>query len=290
MKRGQPPLGYTILETMIFLLVSGVLLVSALLIFNGQQNRTRFTQGLKEMDSTVNGVIGEVASGYYPGNDQLSCGLILGVVPIVLNSGGTGQGSNENCVFLGKSLKFGGDQYSVNTIVGRRLETDNRTQIQNLEDPDGPGPKVGAQPSVANGANAGMADLSERRLVSSGMYVYDMYQVRNGVSSSIGSVAFVFTLASYQAGSSDPVSGSTGIDMIGIDGTTLNGTALEDWSKTKEMQDADRDTDQVVICFSQDPGGGGRKGAIVIGGQGNLLATTVINDAAADTEPGRQCS
>ena len=45
MKRAvrQTEAGYTILETMIFLIISGALMASAALLFNGKINRSQFT-------------------------------------------------------------------------------------------------------------------------------------------------------------------------------------------------------------------------------------------------------
>lgn len=288
MKRGQLPQGYTILEVMIFFAITSVMLVSALAIFNNQQERTRFTQALREADADIRGVMNEVASGYYPSSASLSCSFTGVVTPYARTTGGQGQGTSENCVVLGKSIQFGGTNMRVHTIVGRRLETDNRTQVQNLEDPDGAASKAGAQPSVANGHITDSADLSETKVIPSGVEVYDMYQVRSTGSANIGSIAFAFTLASYQAGSSDPLSGSQSIDAIGVTDTSLADSDEVLWNRTNAMRDSERNAGPIVICFSQDAGGGGRRGAIVLANQNQRLTTEVME--LIGNEPGRKCT
>lgn len=291
MKRGQLPHGYTILETMVVFLVTAVMLTTALLMFNGQQDKTRFTSGLREMESSINTVINETISGYYPAAAETNCQFVFSTFPGVFDSGGQGRGTNENCVMLGKSLQFYNTEYRVHTIAGRRLEGDGKTQVRTLEDPDGFRRFTGAQPSLINGFVSPLADLSILNSYPPSLQVYDMYQVRNGTSSNIGSVAFVYTLAPSQESSFQQISGAASISLIGVDNTTLNDNATTVATRTQQMEDADRNTDFVVICFRQGLSNvGARKGAIVIGGQGRELTTEVIVDAVNGTEPGRQCS
>ncbi|HSX23561.1 MAG TPA: hypothetical protein VLE74_00460, partial [Candidatus Saccharimonadales bacterium] len=65
MSGGTKPLGYTIVEVMIFLAVSGALLVSALLIFNGRQQRIEFGQSIRDIDSKIRDVLNDVSTGVY---------------------------------------------------------------------------------------------------------------------------------------------------------------------------------------------------------------------------------
>ena len=64
--------GFTIVEVIIVLAVSSVLLVSALSLVGGQQKKAEFTQALSDIQSQIDGVMNNVATGYYanPGNFQ----------------------------------------------------------------------------------------------------------------------------------------------------------------------------------------------------------------------------
>lgn len=302
MKRGQMPHGYTIIEVMIFLVVTGALLVSALGVFNGQQNRTRFTQALREFDSQIRAVATETETGYYP-NTNFSC-LISTGAPALSASGGVGQGSNQDCVLLGKMIQFGLNgagctnavhttctQYASRVIMGRRLDT-NGQEIQNLEDPDGGGSKSGARPRLAVGA----VDLSIVSRVPASLNVYRVYQVRSGAVSDIGSIAFIYPLSSYATSSTDPVSGSRSIDLVTIPGSLLgdtanNGAAVHDViSEVRNLRDSNRQPDSVVVCISDGPNNGtNRRGSIVIGSQGRQLTTQVSQVLNNATIPGGGC-
>lgn len=300
MKRGQMPHGYTILEVMIFLVITGALLVSALAMFNGQQNRTRYTQGLREMDAQIRAVSNEVQSGYYPSSNTVQCTLV-GNVP-TLASGTTRQGANQDCTFLGKTMQFGlatgscntgspsdCTQYAVNTVYGRRAESNNQL-VQTLEDPDGAGSKRGAQPQLANGTN-GTPDLSDRRTIPGGLRIYKMYAVRGGSVTTIGAVGFMYPLTQYAAGSSDPVSGSRSVDLLAVPSSALgqDDLAAAGAIQGNNLHETDRNPDNVVLCFEDQGLGGGRRSAIAIGGQGRELTTQVYNNIVGANIPGAAC-
>jgi type II secretory pathway pseudopilin PulG len=50
MKRGNIPFGFTIIETMIFLAVSGALLASSLLLVSGSQNKSQFNNAVRDLN------------------------------------------------------------------------------------------------------------------------------------------------------------------------------------------------------------------------------------------------
>ena len=104
MKDKKQQFGYTIIEVMIVLAVSGMMFVIAANFINGKQQRTSFFQGSNDMGNIIQKVIDDVTNGHYS-DVSLSCTSPGGMVNVTGASGDT-QGTNPNCVFLGKLVHF----------------------------------------------------------------------------------------------------------------------------------------------------------------------------------------
>ncbi|HZL07889.1 MAG TPA: prepilin-type N-terminal cleavage/methylation domain-containing protein [Candidatus Dormibacteraeota bacterium] len=131
MKGGKKtPLGYTIIEVMIVLAVSGVIFLIAINFINGKQERTSFTEGLNDTASRIQNVIEQVTDGQYS-DILLQCswngpGTPTMVSPVVSPS--PTQGTNSNCVFLGKLISFtypAVNQYQVVSMAAGRSDAAN---------------------------------------------------------------------------------------------------------------------------------------------------------------------
>ena len=114
--------GFTIVEVMIVLAVSGMLLVSAAALIDGRQSRTEFTTAVNDEQQQIQQIINETASGYYPNNQDFTCTPSPTASP-TLNSvapgTGTQQGANQGCIFLGKAIQFGtGPTLPATTMLG----------------------------------------------------------------------------------------------------------------------------------------------------------------------------
>ncbi len=117
--------GFTIVETLIVLAVTSALFFAATLYINGQQNRTDFQVGIRNLKQQIEQVINETRSGYYPSNNDIKCtysgGNNVNIVPGVQE-----QGTNGECIFAGKALVFDSDNHpqeiNVYTLAGRRLK------------------------------------------------------------------------------------------------------------------------------------------------------------------------
>lgn len=145
MSAGKNPPGYTVIEVMIVLAVSGVLFTLAAGFINGRQARTAFAEGSNLMAAQVQDVINEVIDGEYS-DVPLSCSYSSGsthpnIAPTTTNT----QGKNAECVFLGKMLHFrtvGDDdtQYEVVSLAaGRASQDDSDRPLTDLNAAD---PKV----------------------------------------------------------------------------------------------------------------------------------------------------
>lgn len=98
--------GFTIVEVMIVLAVSGLLLISAIVLINGRQAKTEFTTGINDELSQIQQIITDTTDGYYPNNGDISCTGNPGV-GVVLKSAATKQGTNSGCIYLGSAIQFG---------------------------------------------------------------------------------------------------------------------------------------------------------------------------------------
>jgi prepilin-type N-terminal cleavage/methylation domain-containing protein len=121
--------GYTIVEVMIVLAVSGVMFAIAATFINGKQQTTSFTEGVNEMASQLQDVISQVSSGKYS-DVSLACTYNPVSNTTTASIGGAdNQGQNPNCVFLGKLLYFSYDNtdgtnadYELASLAGGRLD------------------------------------------------------------------------------------------------------------------------------------------------------------------------
>jgi prepilin-type N-terminal cleavage/methylation domain-containing protein len=97
------PLGYTIVEVMIVLAVSGIMFLIAANFINGKQERAAFTQGSNDLGSKLQQIVADVTDGHYS-DVPISC--TPGSRPIGNTDGSGSQGQTSSCVFYGKIIGF----------------------------------------------------------------------------------------------------------------------------------------------------------------------------------------
>lgn len=130
--------GFTIVEVMIVLAVSGFMFVAAVMLVNGRQGRTQFQTAINNLQQELQQTINETSSGYFPDNGNIQCtGNTAGAVK--LNTATSDQGQNTGCLFLGKALQFGigsgepaQNQLGVLTLVGNQYQTDGSSAVLTL--------------------------------------------------------------------------------------------------------------------------------------------------------------
>lgn len=260
MKTKIQSLGFTIIEMMFVLAVSGMLVVTTMLFFKGRQERTQFTQGINEIESQIKSTINEVVTGFYPNNGSINCSAGVNG-PIIGASPGANLGENEDCIFLGKVLSFfnNSSQYIAYTMVG--LRTFNGTLATNLAD---------AKPTISE-------DIKEDINMPWGIRVSKVISTR-GINPplSVGSVGIISSLGEFSSNPlDDNVSGAQTADLVPI-GSGLNSSFASIRTQVETLTDADRRPDKITLCLVS--GGGDRKAAIILGGQGKQLNTEVIID------------
>lgn len=274
MKGGLTPQGFTILETMIFLSVSLVLLAAALGSIYGQQQRTEFSQAINDINSKVQDVINDTATGFYPSFGSFTCQAIGGPTPRPhFNSSASAQGTNDACIFVGKAMHFIGngiansDKFYIYTVAGLRLNS-SQQQVQSLAEAQ---PRVVYDPSVP-------VDLTETDQLENSLVVTAMYKKNGAIVTAIGTVGFFTTFGQYGS-NNDLLSGAQTTNVVAIPSSDITqdeltaATAINN-SGTNVNPATDINPDGgVTICFL---GGNGQKAAIVIGSNGRTTATNLV--------------
>jgi hypothetical protein len=136
--------GYTIFEVMLFLAITGALFVSTYALMQGQQKRTQFTQGMRDIESKFRDYINDVSTGYFPEVGSFNCAVNSGNIEFTASGGGDTTGTNLDCIFLGKAIQAQSrpaletDVLYAYTVVGKRRipagaatrDTNNYTQAE----------------------------------------------------------------------------------------------------------------------------------------------------------------
>ncbi len=97
--------GYTIIEVLIVLGVSGVLLTAAILTYSNSQNGDRFNQSMHDVESKVQSYVNEVSNSVAPYDSTKDSCTMVGSHPKVV-AVLPQPGSDQTCVFVGRAIQF----------------------------------------------------------------------------------------------------------------------------------------------------------------------------------------
>lgn len=276
--------GFTIIETMIVLAVTGFMLLAALYLVLGQQNKVEFSQSIREAESAIQQVINEVGTGFYPNPGNLKCTANAG--GLELSNGSSAQGTNSDCIFLGKALQFGNpstdsrQQYIVHSIAGR---LDNSGELVKAY------PTSVAPGDVTNntgGPNFPDASTTEYLLYGLEVVSMEYFNTPGSTGVPIGAVAFVSELGTFLNPGYE--TGTQQITLIPVGGSEDgNGSFVTDKAKvvdkinnnlTNPALSPPNPKGGVAICFAS--GSTEQSGLITIGnntsgGSGRSLAVSL---------------
>lgn len=256
MKRGvgSTTHGYTIIEVMIFLIVSTALLGSAVAGISQQNRRVQFSQSVTGFEQQLQDILNDVSTGFYPSTNNLTC--VSSPVGIQANNSATpvDQGSNAGCIFVGKAIvpdTVDRAKYNIYTLAGKTFDASGAS-VTNL---------ANAQiEALGTGGNGGIADSGS---LLSGVEIVSIISIR-AAAPAIDGFALISDFSQVSATGS--VSGnSTRVALYekrsGLAFSTIN-------------QKADSG---ILICLREP--GNGRKASITVGGAGqNLSLAKTIDD------------
>ncbi len=266
-KSGQN--GFTIVETLIVLAVTGILFVSAIMLVSGRQNKTEFSQAINNIKTQIDQTINEVSSGYYPNNANFNCKNNSGTISISTPPVGVPanpQGGNEGCIFVGKIIHFSTtadpEPFYVYSLAGAQTDTSGSitTTLKQAA------PQLVTQSTATNYLQYGLTTKWVRI---------------GGVLPDIGSFGFVNSLGAYSGTSGDLLSGSSQVSLLPIAGGSVADsdataqTAINNYFTSTLNPDSDLNPAAgIQICF--DSGGTNQHAIVSIGGgSGRVLGTTL---------------
>ena len=120
----QKKAGFTVVETLIVLAVSGVLFISVAALISGQLNRFRTRDAVFNLESSVRDVLNDVATGYYPEIGQkVTCNDIIG---------GEDRGQSTQCVLAGKQIEFTTNEMKITPVVASKSLSNTPTTTSQL--------------------------------------------------------------------------------------------------------------------------------------------------------------
>ncbi len=253
--------GYTILEVMIVLAVTGSLFFSAALMLGGRQAQTEFSQSARDYESKIQSVVSEVTQGYYP---SVSC-LAPASGKVQVPSGASSTGASTGCIFLGKVMNMHTNATDIITVLGRQFSS-GTVDVKTLNEAL---PVKVANPSV---------DVTENYI-----HKYNLRPIRIlslGDAGTYQAFGFMHQLAGGASIYSASDTGSRGILLYAIAGDASNNTSTSQ-SITIDETTLVRQASGIRICLE---GGNGKRAEITVGARGTETATDVLLDTGVSSE------
>lgn len=276
MRQARKQRGFTIVETMIVLAVTGLMFLLAVVAINGKQNQAEFNQAVNDIRSQIQQEIDQVGAGDYPDTSNFQCSPSGNTLSIT--AGAKAQGSNEGCVFLGKVMQFGvrgtsPEAFRVYNIAGLQNATAGSTS-----------PFQNAYPTVV-GVNNNYSNYSVAGMLHYGLTTAWVRSDKNitckAASCSLGAVGFLDELGAINAQGTGYINGTQPLDLVPLRGTTLGQYVDGNPSAATSINSALRKnnltaygpinpTNGVQICFAS--GGTNQSALITIGNGGRDLS------------------
>ncbi|PID30728.1 hypothetical protein CSA80_04290 [Candidatus Saccharibacteria bacterium] len=208
--------GFTIVETLIVLAVTGTLFVIIAVAINGRQQKTDFHVGVRNLQQQFQQIINETASGYYPSNGSFRCNVGLPTRPNLQLLGGTDeQGASRNCIFIGKTLVVGGaahtDNYSVFSLAGRRVLADGITETRNPSEA-----KVTAIATSAVNPSTAFTDTEQNMKLPNGLTFVKARRVGSAWSTNEFAISFMSSFSNFQGSETYGTGGSQLLELRGF--------------------------------------------------------------------------
>lgn len=254
MSAKQKNYGFTVVEVMIFMAVSGLILASASGLFIGRQRQIQYEQGVRDLDFRIAETINNVVMGQFPGS-EIACSNIDsgGIDYLQLNDSGGSQGTNEDCVFAGMALEL--DSSDAERIITTPIVAAN--------------PELGMTfPLTSENAKiTAVIDLASSYVTSHGLIILDMV---DDSGSPIDVALFLSSLGSGQdSAPSLLASGTQSINLF-----TANNQLIAD---ERVVIDRVASGDALHIC-AENPNNSNIRASISLGFNRSELTTTVNQD------------
>ncbi len=256
MKQKTSNRGYTILEVLIFLAVSGFILVAALIAVNGRQEQIQYQQGVRDVDLAIQATINDVSNGYFP-RDDFNCEDDGSSILSISAFSGSEQGTRKDCVFAGKALIFNENNVTTSTIAGLRPALGSPGSLSSAKLTPLNGPAVNLDVSIEN--------------------PWGLRVVKFTDESGADDLEYVAYLSDFgrQAQDGGIDSGTQAISLY------KSFQSLNEINQSGSLQRVSGD-DAIYVCMESN--NGNRKAVIILGKDGRQFTTTIDQDAEGKYE------
>jgi hypothetical protein len=253
--------GYTIIETMMFLVVSGALLASTMGVIQGKQERTLFTQSIDSYELQLKDIMNDVSTGYYPSDETFTCTTTASTVIFTI---GSKERGTQSCLYLGKLVWMpSGNSFASYTMVGatqaKLYETAfDLSLLSNIK-------------LLGYAANPGPVDL---RNLSADVTITKIVSLQD--SRSVSGIAVISNFSQNVGTASDPTLQGNAA-QISVYEVLGNNLAINSFKNNGATDSVRPSTNGVAICLQQG-GSNGRKAVVTVGGNSQKLSTEVQID------------
>ena len=260
------PRGFTIVEVLIVLAISGVIMVATLPFISGKQSSTQYTVGINQLQAQISSVINNISTGNIPVAGSYVCTESSSTIKIT-----SGTGSNTGaCQFIGEAIYFQKNSMKVIPIIGLRVNSS--VLVQSLSDAN-PCPMLNGGTGTCS-----IFDGSTTYSYTNGI-VLSKYN-NNSISNSNGGLFAYFTLSSIV--SLGQLNGSISVDSLNIPAVNpltnpepgTSGANI--FTLINGLSDTNSYNTSLDLCFYSSTTK--TKGVITLSANGNPLETKLINN------------
>ena len=258
MSTGKPDRGFTIVEVLMFLAVTGVLMMVAMLTIGGSRQKAEFSASVRDFNSAIQGIISEVRTGYFPNKtDQVKCRVNTSTFALEMTGlfATAEQGAHPECVFLGKVLYFDlaatspRNSVSVITVAGKAFVGGEPPATYSASTP------VPVAGTVAGTVYASI-DLTETLNLTNGLLIT---KVISSAAPTTPSAFGIFNSLATTAG------GSLSADIVTIPGSSRVDLLATTLVNIKNISTINEPTRNPIIAICLQHGIGGTGAVVIIG-------------------------
>jgi type II secretory pathway pseudopilin PulG len=205
--RSLTEVGFTIVETMIFLAISALMFVLAVNAMSGKTQQTEFQTGVNTLRSELNQQLSNVADGNYNiSNTNCTAGTNQKVTyPSASPDDGT-------CVAIGEIISFNTSSFDVLPVLGRNYVPGSNTVVAS--------DITQAEPSV-------FSILDQNMTMPFGLQIVGTPNIPTSISTGGQGAIGVFSFTSYDGTAGNATtSGAAHVEEFIVPGSQLNNTSL----------------------------------------------------------------
>ncbi len=265
------PRGFTIVEVLIVLAISGVIMAATIPFISGKQSSTQYTVGINQLQAQISSIINNISTGNIPVAGSYVCTESSSTINIT-SSAGSNTGA---CQFIGEAIYFQKNSMKVIPIIGLRVNSS--VLVQSLSDAN-PCPML-----IGGTGTCSSFDGSTTYSYTNGI-VLSKYN-NSSISNSYGGLFAYLTLSSI--GSLGQLNGSISVDSLNIptfnnisNPTVPGGNSYANIFSLikglKGLSDTNSYNTSLDLCFYSSTTK--TKGVITLSANGNPLETKLINN------------